>query len=350
MASVSPSSSQALKRDPKIQRDLSLGLGTLGSVLLIGTLWYHWVERWPWVEAIYMTVITLTTVGFMEVEPLGNRGRLFTVALILMGVLSIGFMVNRFTETLIQGHFQEEIRRRKWRKQMEALSNHYLIGGFGRIGRQVAQEFQAEGIPFLVIDQSVDAIHAARELGYVALQGDITLDATLIEARVQQAEGLIAALPSDAENLYVVLSARTLNPRIRTIARANTEEALQKLQRAGVAHAISPYITGGKRMAAAALRPRAVDFVDGILSGRDRTFYLEEYELAAQECPYVGQTLQKADLRSRSGALIVAIRRADGQLIGGPSGDTLLQPGDLLLCMGTSEQLRRLGQLLYPLH
>ncbi|MFQ3614098.1 MAG: ion channel, partial [Cyanobacteriota bacterium] len=154
MASVSPSSSQALKRDPKIQRDLSLGLGALGSVLLIGTLWYHWVERWPWVEAIYMTVITLTTVGFMEVEPLGNRGRLFTVALILMGVLSIGFMVNRFTETLIQGHFQEEIRRRKWRKQMEALSNHYLIGGFGRIGRQVAQEFQAEGIPFLVIDQS----------------------------------------------------------------------------------------------------------------------------------------------------------------------------------------------------
>jgi len=347
MASV-PTSSQVAKRDPRIQRDLGLGVGALGSVLLIGTLWYHWVEQWPWIEALYMTVITLTTVGFMEVKPLGDRGRLFTVALILMGVLSVGFMVNRFTETLIQGHFQEGIRQRKWKKQMEALNNHYLICGFGRIGRQVAQEFQAEAVPFLVIDQSAEAIHAAQDLGYVALQGDITLDTTLLEARVQQAEGLIAALPSDAENLYVVLSARTLNPRIRTIARANTEEALQKLQRAGVAHAISPYITGGKRMAAAALRPRAVDFVDGILSGRDRTFYLEEYELAAQECPYVGQTLQKADLRARSGALVVAIRRADGQLIGGPSGETLLQPGDLLLCMGTSDQLRQLGQLLYP--
>ncbi|MEN9201806.1 MAG: potassium channel protein [Thermostichus sp. DG_1_6_bins_120] len=350
MASVSGSSPPALKNTSKIRQDLRLGVGVLGFVVLVGTLWYHWIERWPWVEALYMTIITLTTVGYMEVQPLGDRGRLFTVALILMGVLSIGFMVNRITETLAQGHFQEEIRQRRWRKQMEAMTNHYLICGFGRIGRQVAQEFQAEGVPFVVIDQSTDAIHTARDLGYVALQGDITLDATLMEARVQKAEGLIAALPSDAENLYVVLSARTLNPRIRTIARANTEEALQKLQRAGVTHAISPYITGGKRMAAAALRPRVVDFVDGILSGRDRTFYLEEYELAAQECPCVGQTLRKADLRARSGALIVAIRRADGQLIGGPSGDTLLQPGDLLLCMGTSEQLRRLSQLLYPLH
>ncbi|MFS8900478.1 potassium channel protein [Synechococcus sp. H60.2] len=335
-------------RDPGIRRDLGLGVGALLGVVLIGTLWYHRVEQWPWVEAFYMSVITLTTVGFMEVRPLGNRGRLFTVALILMGVLSIGFMVNRFTEALIQGHFQEGIRQRKWKKQMEALNNHYIVCGFGRIGRQVAQEFQAEGVPFLVIDQSAEAIQVAQELGYIALHGDSTLDATLLAARVQQAEGLIAALSSDAENLYVVLSARTLNPRIRAIARANTEEALQKLQRAGVAHAISPYITGGKRMAAAALRPRVVDFVDGILSGRDRTFYLEEYELAAQECPYVGQTLGKANLRARSGALVVAIRRADGQLIGGPSGDTLLQPGDLLLCMGTAEQLRRLDQLLYP--
>ncbi len=347
MASV-PTSSQVAKRDLRIQRDLGLGVGALGSVVLIGTLWYHWVEQWPWIESLYMTVITLTTVGFMEVEPLGDRGRLFTVALILMGVLSIGFMVNRFTDALIQGHFEEGIWQRKWKKQMEALNNHYIVCGFGRIGRQVAQEFQAEAVPFLVIDQSAEAIQVAQELGYVALQGDSTLDATLLAARVQQAAGLIAALSSDAENLYVVLSARTLNPRIRTIARANTEEALRKLQRAGVAHAISPYITGGKRMAAAALRPRIVDFVDGILSGRDRTFYLEEYELAAQECPYVGQTLRKADLRNRSGALVVAIRRADGQLIGGPSGETPLQPGDLLLCMGTSDQLRQLGQLLYP--
>jgi voltage-gated potassium channel len=271
MASVRPPL-QAAKRDPGIRRDLRLGVGALLGVVLIGTLWYHGVEQWPWVEAFYMSVITLTTVGFMEVRPLGDRGRLFTAALILMGVLSIGFMVNRFTEALIQGHFQEGIRRRKWKRQMEALNNHYIVCGFGRIGRQVAQELQAEGVPFLVIDQSAEAIQVAQELGYIALQGDSTLDDTLLAARVQQAEGLIAALSTDAENLYVVLSARTLNPRIRTVARANTEEALQKLQRAGVTHAISPFITGGKRMAAAALRPRVVDFVDGILSGRDRTF------------------------------------------------------------------------------
>ncbi|MDX2242197.1 MAG: potassium channel protein [Leptolyngbyaceae cyanobacterium bins.302] len=333
----------------RLQQQLTLGIFLLFSVFLLGTSWYHWVEGWRWAEAAYMSVITLATVGFMEVQPLGDRGRMFTIVLILLGVVSIGYIVNRFTDAIIQGYFQEGIRQRRLRRVMEALSGHYIICGFGRMGQQIATEFQAEGVNFVVADTNLDPIHLAEELGYVAFQGDATLDETLQQVRIQQAICLIAALPSDAENLYTVLSAKTLNPKIRAIARASTEEALVKLQRAGADAVISPYITGGKRMAAAALRPQVMDFVDGILSSGDRTFYIEEFELASGSNPYVGQTLREARLRSQSGALVLAIRRAEGTAIVGPNAETVLMMGDHLICMGTAEQIRKLNQILFPM-
>jgi voltage-gated potassium channel len=158
----------------------------------------------------------------------------------------------------------------------------------------------------------------------------------------------VAALTSDAENLYTVLSAKTLNPQIRAIARASTEEAVKKLRRAGADEVVSPYITGGKRLAAAALRPQVVDFVDGILTGADRSFYMEEFRIEAETCNYIGQTLSEARLRSQSGALVLAIRRADRNLIVGPMGDTLMLEGDSLICLGTVEQLRSLNEILSP--
>ncbi len=333
----------------RLQQQLLTGIFLLFGVFLLGTIWYHLIEGWRWADAAYMSVITLATVGFMEVQPLGDRGRLFTIVLILLGVISIGYIVNRFTDAIIQGYFQEGLRRQRLRRVMEALSGHYIICGFGRMGQQIAAEFQAEGVNFVVTDTNLDPIHLAEELGYIAFQGDATLDETLQQVRIQQAACLIAALPSDAENLYTVLSAKTLNPKIRAIARASTEEALVKLQRAGADAVISPYITGGKRMAAAALRPQVMDFVDGILSGGDRTFYIEEFELAFETSPYVGKTLREARLRSQSGALVLAIRRMDGTAIVGPNAETILMLGDHLLCMGTAEQIRRLNQILFPM-
>ncbi len=333
----------------RIQRELIAGGVALGGVILIGTLWYWLVEGWRLIDAAYMTVITLATVGFSEVQPLGDRGRLFTITLILLGVISIGYIVNRFTEALIQGYFQEGIRLRQQRGSMNALSQHYIICGFGRMGRQTAVEFEAEGIPFVAVDFNPESIQAAQQLGYVAVQGDATLDATLHSVGVDRAICLVAALPSDAENLYTVLSAKTLNPQIRAIARASTEEALKKLQRAGADAVVSPYITGGRRLAAAALRPQVMDFVDGILSGSGRSLYMEEFRLDPETSTYVGQTLRDAQLRSRTGALVLAIRRADGDLIGGPTADTELRSGDVLICMGTAEQLRQLNQILSPL-
>ena len=333
----------------RLRQELIAGAIALVFVALIGILWYKLVEGWSWSDAAYMTVITLATVGYGETHPLGDRGRLFTITLILMGVISIGYLVNRFTEALIQGYFQEGIRLRQRRRLIDTLTEHYILCGFGRTGRQIALEFKAEGIPFVTVDSEVEQIQAAQELGYIAVQGDATLDDTLLKVGIERAICLIAALPSDAENLYTVLSAKSLNPQIRAIARASTEEALKKLQRAGADAVVSPYITGGRRMAAAALRPQVLDFMDGVLTGSDRSFYLEEFLLDSQSCTVVGQTLREARLRSQSGALVLAIRRADGNLIAGPTGESQLLPGDLLICMGTAEQLRQLNRILSPL-
>jgi voltage-gated potassium channel len=318
----------------QIQKELLAGTVALGCVFLIGTLWYRLIEGWSWVDAAYMTVITLATVGYGETRPLDASGRLFTIGLIFMGVVTIGYIVNRFTEAVIQGYFQEGIRLRQQRRLMESLSRHYIICGFGRTGRQIALEFQAEGVSFVVVDVDSASIESARQLGYTAILGDATLDETLINLSIERAECLVAALTSDAENLYTLLSAKTLNPQIRAIARASTQEALKKLQRAGADAVVSPYITGGKRMAAAALRPQVMDFVDGILTGADRELYLEEVRLDPAVCPCVGQTLREARLRSQTGALILAIRRADGTLIGGPTAETQLIAGDLLIRLG----------------
>jgi voltage-gated potassium channel len=333
----------------RLQQELIGGGVALFCVFAIGTLWYKFVEDWRWSDAVYMTVITLATVGYGETYPLGDRGRLFTIALILMGVISIGYIVNRFTEALIQGYFQEGRRLGQQRHLMESLRRHYIICGFGRTGRQVAREFAAEAIPFVIVDSGIEAIQDAQALGYIAFQGDATLDETLIKVGVERALCLVTALHSDADNLYTVLSAKALNPTIRAIARASSEEAMQKLQRGGADAVISPYITGGRRMAAAALRPQVMDFVDGILTGSDRSFYMEEFLVNPDSCPCVGKTLKQAQLRLKSGALVLAIRRASGHLIGGPTGETAIMSGDLLICMGTAEQLRAINQLLSPI-
>jgi voltage-gated potassium channel len=319
----------------RLRKELVWGGIALVCVALIGTLWYWLVEKWSLAESAYMTAITLSTVGFLEVRPLGDRGRLFTVALILMGLLTIGYIVNRFTEAIIQDYFQEGIRLRQERNLIESLDQHYIVCGCGRTGSHVAREFFAEGIPFVIIDDNPENVEAFKQLGYIVILGDATLDESLLRAQIERAICLVTALPSDAENLYTVLSAKTLNPRIRAIARASTEEAVQKLQRAGADAVVSPYITGGKRLAASALRPQVMDFVDGIITGSNRSYYLEEFLIDSQTCPYVGTSLRDAQLRSQSGALVLA--------------DTLIMEQDALICMGTAEQLRDLNQILAPM-
>jgi voltage-gated potassium channel len=334
----------------RLQTQLTGGVIALGCIFCTGTLWYSLVEKWSLLDAAYMTVFTLATVGYGELHPLGKRGRLFTMCLILMGVIAIGFIVNRFTEALIQGYFQEGAKIRQQRRLVDSLIGHYILCGFGRTGRQIALEFDAENIPFVVVDSAVQSVEAALTLGYTAVQGDATLDEILLSVGIDRAICIVAALPSDAENLYTVLSAKTLNPKVRAIARATTEEAVKKLKRGGADAVVSPYITGGKRMAAAALRPQVMDFLDGVLTGTESSFYMEEFLVDPNSCVYVGQTLRNAHLRSQSGALILAIRHPDGNLSVGPTGETRIEGGDILICLGTAEQLRALNQILSPLN
>lgn len=338
------------KRFQEIRRDLISGVIAFITLACVGILGYRFLEGWGWLDAVYMTVITLSTVGFGEIYPLQQDGRIFTIGLILSGVVTVGFMVNRVSDAVIQGYFKEIVRMRQQRKVLGKLDRHYILCGFGRTGKQVAIEFAAEEIPFIVVDQDPEALKMAEENGFITCLADATLDETLVKVGIDRAICIVASLPSDAENLYTILSAKSLNPKIRAVARASTEEAMQKLRRGGADEVISPYITGGKRMAAAALRPQVLDFVDGIVSGTNRSFYIEEYGIAGDICPFVGQTLIETKFRSKTGALVLAIRRTDGDLIAGPSGETILHEGDRLICMGTADQLRHLNQLLSSKH
>lgn len=338
------------KQSQELRRDLIGGVIAFIALGCIGVMGYHLLEGWGWLDSAYMTVITLSTVGFGEIYPLHQNGRVFTIGLILSGIVTVGYMVNRVSDALIQGYFKEIVRMRQQRKVLGKLDRHYILCGFGRTGKQVALEFAAEEIPFIVIDQDAEALKVAEENGFFTCLADATLDETLIKVGIDRAICIVASLPSDAENLYTILSAKSLNPKIRAVARASTEEAMQKLRRGGADEVISPYITGGKRMAAAALRPQVLDFVDGIVSGTNRSFYIEEYGIDGEVCPFVGQNLIETKFRSRTGALVLAIRRTDGDLIAGPSGETILHEGDRLICMGTAEQLRHLNQLLSGKH
>lgn len=332
------------KRRRLVRRQLAIVVALFLGVLTIGILGYHWIEGWSLFDATYMTVITLFGVGYSEVHPLSQRGRLFTIGLILLGLVTIAYVINRFTEAVTQGYFRERADYLRQKRLINKLHDHYIVCGFSRTGRQVAAEFAEENVSFIVIDLKPEA---AQQAGYLTYQGDATLDETLLHVGIQRAACLVTAMPSDAENLYVILSARSLNSEIRTIARANTAEAVQKLQRAGADSVISPYITGGKRMAAAALRPQVLDFVDGILTGGDRSFYMEELRLDPDRCSFIGMSLREAHLRAQTGALVLAIRRAiSDELLVGPMSETILMAQDLLICMGTSDQLKRLNALL----
>ncbi|MEO1386744.1 MAG: NAD-binding protein [Cyanobacteria bacterium J06634_6] len=339
-----------IQRQQRTRRELLRGLFALGGVVTAGTFWYWLVEGWHFTDALYMTVITLATVGFSEVQPLGDRGRLFTTLLIFMGIFTVGYIANRFTEAVVRGYFQDGARLNQRRKLMEGLSDHYIVCGFGRTGRQIAEEFSQQNIRFVVVDASEEAVQQAQELGFMAVQGDATLDDTLHLLRIELATCLVSALTSDAENLYTVLSARTLNKTVRIVARASSEEAIQKLQRVGADAVISPYITGGKRMAAAALRPQVMDFMDGIFSGGDRTYYIEEFLLDPAVCTQIGQTLRESELRRRTGVLIMAIRRNEGELIVGPTAEVELHSQDFLICLGTADQLQNMNRILSPIN
>ncbi len=311
------------------------------ALLALGVWGYRWLEGFTWTEALYMTLITLSTVGFGEVRPLSEAGRWLTMGLIVLGVTTAAYAFGALTEYIVSGELQGTLARRRRMATLARLRNHYIVCGCGRVGLQVALELQRLRLPLVVLDQTPAALETCRQHDLLFLEGEPTDDATLRAAGVERARGLVAVLDSDADNLFVVLSARGLNPDLTIVAQAVSDNAAQKLYRAGADRVVSPYTMAGHRMAGLLVRPYVIAFLDATLRSPELELWLEEIRVA-ENSALVGKTLAEADIRARSGANVLAIARGDRQVDWSPH--VRIQAGDVLIVLGRREQLLALAQ------
>ncbi len=316
----------------------------LGITVLVGTAGYMLIEGWNIIDALYMTVITLTTVGFGEIRPLSESGRIFTIGLILAGVGLITYGLSSAIEYVATGEVARVIKARRQYERLMAMRDHFIVIGYGRVGREVATTFAEANVPFVVIDSNPAAIERATEEGYVCVQGSGTDDEILLEAGIERARGLVACAGNDATNVFAVLTARALNDRLQIIARAIDEQSESKIIRAGANRVISPYVLGGRRMANLAMRPHVVDFLDITSQASGQEQILEEVVIE-ENSALTNQTIAEVDLRRRTGANILALYLPDGQWISNPSPSMVLMPGTRLILLGNRQQLNETEEL-----
>ena len=310
----------------------SVGVGILVVLVFVGTGGYMLLEGWDWLDALYMTVITFTTVGFHEVHPLSTAGRVFTIFMAIGGVAAMLYFLTELMRRIVEEEvFYGFVRRRRMRGTLSRMRHHYLLCGFGRVGREVARAFAAEGAEFIVIDASLDVIEEARELGYLCIQGNAAEDDVLRAAGVEHARGLVAATGNDSDNVYITLSARGLNDDLLVVARTADIANAEKLKRAGADKVVSPMEIGGRRIAMSAVRPLAVDFVDSIFDhapDAEERLRFAEIPIAWDEGMTVG------DLTNDVNVEAIALERAQGDTIATPHRDSVLYAGDSLFVIG----------------
>ena len=302
------------------------------------------IEKWRLLDALYMTVITLGTVGFKEVHDLSDGGKMFTIFLIVVGVSVLGYIVGSLAQIMFEGQFQRIIGRKKVEKQIEALKDHYIICGFGRIGSLICKEFNANGLPFVIVEKSADSIEKLDEDGYLHMRGDATLDETLLKAGIKRAKGLISVVTSDTENVYITLTARGLNPDLYILARSGEEGSDLKLKRAGANKVVSPYIIGGSRMAQSILRPNVVDFIEIATGSEHMDLQMEEITIPPHSA-FAGETLVSSGFRKEIGVIIVGIKKAHGKMIFNPHSQSKIEGGDTLIVLGEPVSIAKLEDL-----
>lgn len=314
-------------------------------ILALGTAWYTLVEQWSVLDAVYMTVITLTTVGFGEVHPLSVPSRAFTVVLIFLGVGTVAYGLSSLGEYFLTTGFVERVRRRTLLRTISSMQNHVIICGAGRVGHTAAETLQEIGRQFVVIDPDVEVVESLREEGWTALVGDSTRDEALVEAGIERAAGILVSTGNDSDNLFIVLSARALNPELLIVARSVDASSEAKMRRAGADKVISPYKIGGRQMANLILRPNVAEFMDHVTLNTGLELWLEEVTIG-DNSPVAGLTVVEADMRRKTGATLVALLRGDDRVLVTPDENTRFEIGDQLIALGTRNQLKSLEQFL----
>jgi len=306
-----------------------------------GTVGYMAIEGWGAWDAFYMTIITVTTVGYGEVHTLSRAGQAFTVVLLLSGVGAALYTFTLLATVVVEGGLPTRLRRRRHQRMLETITDHFIICGYGRIGSIVAQQFRRQGIPYVVVERSADRVQTAIEDGALGVEADASNEDVLKRVGIARARGLIAAVGTDAENVYAVLSARVMRPDLFIVGRAETEDATIKLKRAGADRVISPYQIGGVQIAQTALRPAVVDFMDLATSSDNLDLAMEQITIAAQST-LANRSIVEANLRQRYGVIVVGIQREDRRMEFNPEPDTAIRPGDKLVVLGRPDSLKRL--------
>jgi voltage-gated potassium channel len=325
----------------KAFRNLRLIGLALAGLTTVGTVGFHFIEGWPWFDGLYMTITTFTTIGYQETHPLSHPGRVFNLALVVAGVslvfLSIGFL----TQALLEFELRSFFGRRKMEREIGRLNDHYIICGAGRVGRSAARELARRPVPFVIIEQN--EAKSARYSDWLVMVGDATQEQTLRDAHIERARGLVAATTTDATNLYIVLTARGLNPKLRIIARASDEDAEKHLITAGADSVVSPYLFAGQRIAQSFLRPHVVSFLDTATTHLGIDLEIGEICIG-HDSSFAGKTIETSRIRQDRGVIILAIKREQGMRFN-PSSEDRIEPGDYLIAMGEPSQLRQLEQM-----
>jgi voltage-gated potassium channel len=320
-----------------VRRQFIFSLMLIVLVVLFGTIGYMVVEGWSAFDSLYMTIITITTVGYRELHVLSDEGKVFTMTLIVIGVGTILYTLNNAARIVIEGELRNIFGRRKVEKKIKGLRNHYIVCGYGRIGAVICKELRNEGASFIVIEKEQMVTEIA-DHDILFLRGDATKDEFLKEAGIEHAKGLISVLPTDAENLYVVLTARVLNPELKIVARAGEEGSEQKLLRAGADSVVSPYHIGGLRIAHTVLKPAVVDFIEFATKSGNIDLRMEEIYVN-EKSEITGMTLDECGIGRELGIIIVAIKRSGGDMRFNPTFRTTIKPGDVLIALGERSKL-----------
>jgi voltage-gated potassium channel len=321
-----------------------LAVVLLGVIIVYGITGYTVIDGWNLLDSFYMVIITISTVGYQEIHPQGVAGRIFTSTLIVVGVATMLYGFGVFAETLAENAFGNYRRERQLERSLNQLRDHFIICGYGRIGTQIVAEFEEHKVPFAVIDQTDEAVGRLRAEGRLHIEGDASSEELLRQAGIERARGLICAVDSDERAVYIVLSARALNPGLYILARAGRPESIRRLELAGATRTISPYRMAGHLMAELAVRPALVDVLDTLHHGESE-IAVEEMLVSAGMAA-VGKTIEESGLLDASAAKLLALRRRDGTLYVNPSPELRLQVGDLLIALGSEDQLLKSASLL----